>query len=177
VSSYQRLSAAAILGAEPVVFGLASCLATTPDQFVGSSQPPTPPVRFAPDVFRERSKRHYRILIADDHEAVRRGLRSALVGAGWQVCGEATNGQEAIQKTIDLRPDMAILDVSMPNIGGLEAAREILKSSPQTKVLVFTMHESRQIREETANIGVHGLAVKSAPLSTLLSTIESILAE
>jgi CheY-like chemotaxis protein len=126
------------------------------------------------DVTRDRVKREHRILIADDHEAVRRGLRSALVGAGWQVCGEAVNGQEAIQKTMELKPDLIILDVSMPNVGGLEAAREIIKCAPQTKILVFTMHESKQIREETNNIGVHGMAVKSAPLSTLLATIDSI---
>lgn len=126
------------------------------------------------DVARDPVKRQRRILIADDHEAVRRGLRSALVGAGWQVCGEAVNGQEAIQKTMELKPDLIILDVSMPNVGGLEAAREIIKCAPQTKILVFTMHESKQIREETNNIGVHGMAVKSAPLSTLLATIDSI---
>jgi CheY-like chemotaxis protein len=116
----------------------------------------------------------FRILIADDHEAVRRGLRSALAGAGWRVCGEAVDGRDAIQKTLELKPDLLILDVSMPNVGGLEAAREILKSSKQTKILVFTMHESKQIRDETAAIGVHALAVKSAPLSTLLATIDSL---
>jgi DNA-binding NarL/FixJ family response regulator len=120
-------------------------------------------------------KKAFRILIADDHEAVRRGLRSALLGAGWQVCGEAVDGRDAIRKAAELRPDLVILDVSMPNLGGLDAAREILKAPNGTKVLVFTMHESRQIREETAAIGVHGLAVKSAPLSTLLATIDSLL--
>jgi CheY-like chemotaxis protein len=128
------------------------------------------------ELARDRFRKGLRILIADDHEAVRRGLRSALLGAGWEVCGEATNGQEAIEKTLELKPDLVILDVSMPHVGGLEAAREILKSSPTTKILVFTMHESKQIKEETANIGVHGLAVKSAPLSTLLATIDSIFA-
>jgi len=73
-----------------------------------------------------------RVLIADDHEAVRRGLRSAVWGAGWQVCGEATNGREAIAKVRELAPDVVILDVSMPVMGGLEAAPEILKSSPDT---------------------------------------------
>ena len=119
----------------------------------------------------------FRILIADDHEAVRRGLRSALAGAGWRVCGEAVDGRDAIQKTLELKPDLVILDISMPNVGGLEAAREIIKSSKQTKILVFTMHESKQIREETAAIGVHALAVKSAPLSTLLATIDSLFRE
>jgi DNA-binding NarL/FixJ family response regulator len=123
----------------------------------------------------EGKKKAFRILIADDHEAVRRGLRSALLGAGWRVCGEAIDGREAIRKTAELKPDLVILDVSMPNLGGLDAAREILKNPNGTRVLVFTMHESRQIREETAAIGVHALAVKSAPLSTLLATIDSLL--
>jgi CheY-like chemotaxis protein len=116
-----------------------------------------------------------RVLIADDHEAVRRGLRSALWGAGWQVCGEATNGREAIAKAQELTPDVVILDVSMPVMGGLEAAPEILKASPHTKVVAFTMHESQQIRNEMLRLGVHGVAIKSAPLSKLLDTIKSVL--
>jgi CheY-like chemotaxis protein len=117
----------------------------------------------------------YRILIADDHEAVRRGLKAALTGAGWVVCGEATDGREAIEKTAELKPDLVVLDVTMPNLGGLDAAKEILKRGNGVKVVVFTMHESRQIREETAAIGVHAMAVKSAPLSALLTTIDSLL--
>ncbi|MGH9734364.1 MAG: response regulator [Candidatus Acidiferrales bacterium] len=124
---------------------------------------------------RETIKKNLRILIADDHEAVRRGLKSALTGAGWVVCGEAVDGREAIQKAKELKPDLIILDVTMPNLGGLDAAREILKSGVGAKILMFTMHESRQIREETAALGVHALAVKSAPLSTLLATIDSLL--
>lgn len=120
-------------------------------------------------------KRSFRILIADDHEAVRRGLKSALMGAGWVVCGEAVDGRDAIEKTRELKPDLVILDVTMPKMGGLDAAREILKGPNDPKILVFTMHESRQIREETAAIGVHAMAVKSAPLSTLLATIDSLL--
>ena len=118
-----------------------------------------------------------RILIADDHEAVRRGLRSAVWGAGWEVCGEATNGREAIAKVKELKPDVVILDVSMPVMSGLEAAPEILKSSPGIRVVAFTMHESQQIRNEMARIGVHGVAIKSAPLSNLLDTIQSVLAK
>jgi CheY-like chemotaxis protein len=120
-------------------------------------------------------KKSLRILIADDHEAVRRGLKSALTGAGWVVCGEALDGKDAIEKTKELKPDLVILDVTMPRLGGLDAAREILKAPEGTKILVFTMHESRQIREETAAIGVHAVATKSAPLSTLLATIDSLL--
>lgn len=120
-------------------------------------------------------KKSFRILIADDHEAVRRGLKSALVGAGWVVCGEAVDGKDAIEKTNELQPDLVILDVTMPKMGGLDAAREILKGPNDPKILVFTMHESRQIREETAAIGIHAMAVKSAPLSALLATIDSLL--
>jgi len=75
----------------------------------------------------------------------------------------------------ELNPDVVILDVSMPVMGGLEAAPEILRTSPKIRVVAFTMHESQQIRNEMAKIGVHGLAVKSAPLANLLDTIESVL--
>lgn len=122
-----------------------------------------------------RDKKSSRILIVDDHEAVRQGLRSVLAGAGWIVCGEALDGLDAIEKTSQLKPDLVILDLSMPRLGGLDAAREILRASTATKILVFTMHESRQMRDETAAIGAHGIAVKSAPLSTLLATIDSLL--
>jgi CheY-like chemotaxis protein len=124
-----------------------------------------------------RAEPTLRVLLVDDHEAVRRGLRSAVWGAGWQVCGEATNGSEAIAKVKELTPDVVILDVSMPVMGGLDAAPEILKSAPATKVVAFTMHESQQIRNELARIGVHGLAIKSAPLSNLLDTIKSVLSK
>ena len=122
-------------------------------------------------------KRPYRILIADDHEAVRRGLRAAIIGAGWTVCGEAGDGREAVEKTAELKPDLVILDVSMPNLNGLEAAREILESGNTAKLIVFTMHESPQIREEASRVGVHGYAAKSAPLSNLLTSIRSILGD
>lgn len=116
-----------------------------------------------------------RFLIVDDHEAMRRGLRSALGGAGWEVCAEASNGREAIDKVRELHPDVVILDISMPVMGGIEAAPEILKVAPRTKIVAFTMHESQQVKNEIARIGVHGLAVKSRPLSDLLETIESVL--
>lgn len=124
---------------------------------------------------RSNLKRPARILIADDHEAVRRGLRSALMGAGWVVCGEASNGSEAISKAMELKPDLVLLDVSMPVMSGIEAAPRILNSAPKVKVVVFTMHESQQVKNEMLNIGVHGLAVKSAPLSNLLETIRNVL--
>ena len=117
----------------------------------------------------------YRILIADDHEALRRGLRSALLGAGWQVCGEAADGKQAIERTKELKPDLVLLDLSMPVMSGHEAAREILRNNPGVKIVVFTMHESQQVRDALNKIGVHALAVKSAPLSLLLDTIQTVL--
>jgi CheY-like chemotaxis protein len=132
--------------------------------FAGSADDTRPSVRKA-----------LRVLIADDHEAVRRGLKSAVMGAGWVVCGEATNGKEAIDLARDLGPDIIVLDISMPVMGGLEAAPFILRAAPKAKVVAFTMHESQQIKNEVARIGVHALAVKSAPLSELLQTIRSVI--
>jgi CheY-like chemotaxis protein len=123
----------------------------------------------------EPAKKVFRILIADDHEALRRGLRSALLGAGWQVCGEAGDGKQAIERTRELKPDLVLLDLSMPVMSGHEAAREILRENPGIKIVVFTMHESQQVRDALSKIGVHALAVKSAPLSLLLDTIQNVL--
>jgi len=123
------------------------------------------------------ARRPLRVLIADDHEAVRRGLRSAIWGAGWEVCAEAGNGREAIEKAEEFHPDVVILDVSMPVMGGLEAAPEILRVAPRAKVVAFTMHESEQIKTEMSRIGVHTLAVKSEPLSSLLEKIKSVVSK
>ena len=87
-------------------------------------------------------KKTIRILIADDHEAVRRGLRSALAAAGWEVCADVVNGKDAVEKTAELKPDLIILDISMPVMGGLDAARLIRRANPNAKIVVFTMHES-----------------------------------
>jgi len=120
-------------------------------------------------------RKRFKILIADDHEAVRRGLRSAVVAAGWELCGEAVHGQDAVEKVQSLRPDLIILDLSMPVMNGLDAAREIRKKAPGVKIVGFTMHESVQVREQTTMIGFHALAAKSAPLGNLLATVRSIL--
>jgi DNA-binding NarL/FixJ family response regulator len=119
-------------------------------------------------------KKTIRILIADDHEAVRRGLRSALA-AGWEVCADVVNGKDAVEKTAELNPDLIILDISMPVMGGLDAARLIRRANPNAKIVVFTMHESQQIKDEIARIGIQAHAVKSAPMKQLLETIKSVL--
>jgi two-component system, NarL family, nitrate/nitrite response regulator NarL len=121
------------------------------------------------------ARKRFKILIADDHEAVRRGLRSAVVSAGWELCGEAIHGQDAVEKVQQLNPDLIILDLSMPVMNGLDAAREIRKKAPNVKIVGFTMHESVQVREQTSMIGFHALAAKSAPLGNLLATVKSVL--
>jgi CheY-like chemotaxis protein len=120
-------------------------------------------------------KKPARILIADDHEAVRRGLRSALSSAGWEVCADVINGKEAVAKAAELKPDLIILDISMPVMGGLDAARLIRAADPNAKIVIFTMHESQQMKDEIARIGVQAHAVKSAPMKQLLDTIKTVL--
>src|SRR6202040_3305376 len=88
-----------------------------------------------------------RILIADDHEAVRRGFRAALAAAGWEVCADVMNGKEVVKKTAELKPDLVILDISMPVMGGLDAARLIRAADPNAKIVIFTMHESQQMKD------------------------------
>src|SRR5215467_9787959 len=104
----------------------------------------------------------FRILVADDHEVVRRGLCGLLEAQpDWQVCGEASNGGEAVEKALQLKPDVVILDVGMPLLNGLEATRQILKANPQIKILVLTLHDSDQVVQEVLNAGARGFLLKS----------------
>ena len=87
-----------------------------------------------------------RIMVADDHDLVRQGLRSMLEAqVGWTVCGEATTGREAVDLAQQLQPDVVVIDVHMPNMDGLQATREILAANPQTEVLILTLDETREI--------------------------------
>ena len=92
-----------------------------------------------------------------------------------QVAGTASDGRIALAKISQLKPDLIILDLSMPVMNGLDAAREIRKKAPNVKIVGFTMHESAQVREQTSTIGFHALAAKSSPLGNLLATVKSIL--
>src|SRR5262252_7565317 len=96
-----------------------------------------------------------RILLADDHEVVRRGLRAMLEShSQWQVVGEADNGREAVTLAISLKPDVVILDVGLPQLNGLEAARQINAEVPRTRILMLTMADSEKIMRESLNAGV-----------------------
>ena len=103
-----------------------------------------------------------RIMIADDHAIVRRGLRSLLeTQTGWEVCAEASNGREAVEKGHQFRPDVAIIDIGMPELNGLDATRQILKESPRTEVLILSMHQSEQVVREVLQAGARAYVLKS----------------
>jgi PAS domain S-box-containing protein len=117
-----------------------------------------------------------RILIADDHEVMRRGVRGLVESQEeWSVCGEAIEGNEAISKTKELRPDLLILDVSMPGMSGIEAALQILKDEPNTRILFFTMHDSPQMMRELSNVGAWGYVAKARAGNDLVDAVRIIL--
>jgi DNA-binding NarL/FixJ family response regulator len=116
-----------------------------------------------------------RILIADDHEVVRRGVRTLLEARPeWEICGEASTGKDTIAKATRLKPDVVLLDITMPDISGLEAIPEILKAQPGTKVLVLTMHDSGQVACKALAAGACGLVLKSDAARDLISALEAI---
>ncbi len=116
-----------------------------------------------------------RILIADDHEVVRRGVRTLLESQpGWVVSGEAATGREATEKVTQLKPDVVILDISMPDLNGLEATRHIVRNSPKTKVLLFTIHESERVMAEMLEAGALGYVLKSDAAESLVAAVRAL---
>jgi DNA-binding NarL/FixJ family response regulator len=116
-----------------------------------------------------------RILIADDHELIRHGVRTVLeTQAGWVVCGEASTGRDAVAKALDLRPDIVVLDISMPELNGLEATRQI-RRAVSAKILVLTVHESEQLVTEVLDAGAHGYVLKADAGRTLVQAIRALL--
>lgn len=116
-----------------------------------------------------------RILLADDHEVVRKGLRSLLnAHDGWKVVGEASDGSDAVEKAQELKPDIVIMDITMPKLTGLEAARRILHDAPGTGLLFFTMHNSEQMVNEALSAGAQGYVLKSDAGRDLVMAIEAL---
>lgn len=115
-----------------------------------------------------------RVVIADDHEVVRKGLRIVLEAAGHEVCGEASNGREAVALAGRLNPHVAVLDVSMPDLNGLEAARQITSGTPGVEVLILTMHESEQMVRDILSAGARGYLLKSDLTQDLVAAVEAL---
>jgi DNA-binding NarL/FixJ family response regulator len=116
-----------------------------------------------------------RILIADDHDLVRRGIRELLQSYPvWSICAEAKTGRDAVAKSEVLKPDIAILDVSMPDLNGLEATRKIRIVSPRTEVLILTMHNSDHLTREILDTGARGYILKSDSARDLAIAIETL---
>ncbi|MGA8406098.1 MAG: response regulator transcription factor [Candidatus Acidiferrales bacterium] len=119
-----------------------------------------------------------RILIVDDHEIVREGIRTLLrrIRPEWVICGEAKNGKESVEAAAALHPDILILDVTMPVMSGLEAASRIDRLGLASRVLIFTMHETKSLINEVRASGAHGYVVKSQASRDLIVAIDRILA-
>jgi len=117
-----------------------------------------------------------RILIADDHEVVRRGVRSLLTSRKeWDVCGEAVDGRDAVKKAKELKPDVVVLDISMPDLNGFEAARLIHKEVPQSKILILSQHNVSEMLQTALDAGARGYVSKSEVSRDLLPAVEAII--
>ncbi|QCI69191.1 response regulator transcription factor [Phreatobacter stygius] len=116
-----------------------------------------------------------RILLADDHEIVRRGLRSLIeTRDGWDICGEAANGLQAVERAIETRPDVAILDYFMPELNGLDVARQILPVLPKLQVLIFSEHDGETLIRDALQAGARGFLLKSDAEDQLLNAISTL---
>jgi len=117
----------------------------------------------------------FRILVADDHEVVRHGLRALLEAqTSWTVCGEASDGREAVATAIELKPDLVVLDIGMPELNGLEATRQILASLPSARVLILSLYESEQMIQEVLASGARGYLLKSDASRYLVKAAEAL---
>jgi DNA-binding NarL/FixJ family response regulator len=116
-----------------------------------------------------------RILVVDDHAVVRRGVRALLESQpGWEVAAEAATGREAVDLVKRLQPDVVVMDLSLPQLNGLDATREILKESPRTEVLVLTMHHSEELASNVLQAGARGYVLKSDADESLIAAVESL---
>ena len=113
-----------------------------------------------------------RLLIVDDHEVVRRGVRSLLLEhADYEVCGEAVDGQDALDKARELKPDVIVMDVSMPRLNGLEATRQVRSILPDCEVLILSQHENSEMARQALKAGARGYVVKRSISKDLLAAV------
>lgn len=116
-----------------------------------------------------------RILIADDHAVIRRGLRSLLtLQPGWEVSGEAATGREAVSLAKQLKPDVVVMDISMPELNGVEATRQIVKEVPGTEVLILTMHSSEELARAVLHAGARAIVLKSDADVAVVSAVDAL---
>jgi DNA-binding NarL/FixJ family response regulator len=116
-----------------------------------------------------------RLLVADDHEIVRTGLRSLLEAQpGWQVTAEASDGREAVEKAKEVKPDVAVLDISMPSLNGLEAARQMLKNDARAKIVIFTALDSDAMIREVLDLGARGYVLKTDASRDLVTAVNAV---
>jgi DNA-binding NarL/FixJ family response regulator len=118
-----------------------------------------------------------RIVIADDHAIVREGICNLIVKTRpeWEICGLAGDGEQALELVQSLQPTVVVLDITMPKISGLEVASRIQKCSPQTRILMFTMHESPRLNVEAQQAGAHGVVLKSQATRDLIRAIDRLI--
>lgn len=122
-------------------------------------------------------RKHARLVIADDHEIVREGIRRILIRLrpDWEICGEAGSGPETIELAKALRPNIVVLDITMPGMSGLDAARRIAKLDLGCRILIFTVHDSDWLKTEIRDAGGHGYVQKSQVARDLVTAIEILL--
>ena len=120
-------------------------------------------------------KKKIRILLADDHEIVRRGIRQLLESQwGWEICGEAVEGRQAVTMALELKPDIVIVEVPMPELSGVEVTRQIKRELPETEVLVFTGQESEALVHQLLSAGALGFVLKSDAAAHLIPAIKAL---
>jgi len=117
-----------------------------------------------------------RIVVADDQAVVRKRVVATLMSRGdLEVCAEASNGKEAVEKARELNPDLVILDITMPELNGLDAARQIRSFAPNLPILILSVHKSKQVVEEAKKIGVRGYVTKGDTIQKLLLAVDTVL--
>jgi DNA-binding NarL/FixJ family response regulator len=116
-----------------------------------------------------------RILVVDDQEAMRRGVEALLkTRAGWEICGEASTGREAVAKAKHLKPHVVLMEIDLPELNGIDATRRILRALPKTEVLIYTTHTSEQILREALAAGARGYLLKSDPGTLLVAAVAAL---